>query len=77
MIGAAFLFLSNMSGTHDIGDAAATFNGTGADDKGGWCVAGAGDITGDGLLDLAVTSAKADGESTNSGVVFLIPGFGI
>ncbi len=56
----------------DLNDADAILLGGSAGEEAGYCVAGAGDVDGDGLPDLLVGAAYADWEPLDAGAAYLI-----
>jgi hypothetical protein len=42
----------------------------------GYGLVGGADLTGDGVLDLGVSAAGADGDQANAGVFYVLPGGG-
>ena len=71
--GAAYLWYGPVSGSHDFGDADATFLGPEADNGSGLGLAlgAVGDGNGDGLDDLALGAWRENTNGTNSGAVYL------
>jgi len=75
--GAVYIYLGDTGGwssTLGVGDADASYLGTGASQYLGSAVAGAGDIDGDGTHDFLATASDYDGDSANTGGVFLFYG---
>ncbi len=73
--GAVWLLSGPLSAGGDVDSLAwGLLVGEDADDRAGSAVAGAGDINGDGWLDLVVGASNADPASTRSGSVYLVHG---
>jgi hypothetical protein len=73
--GASFLFYGPLSGSLDDTDADAQFLGNSGSDTAGGSSA-AGDLTGDGVLDLLIGAYGEDGDATGSGSAWIVPGSG-
>ena len=75
--GTAYLVTGPIAGTSYVSDAArATFCGDGSSVKAGAALAGGVDITGDGMLDLLVGARGDDGDASDAGAVYIVPGLG-
>ncbi len=61
-------------GVHDLGDADVILVAEAIDDHVGLAIAGGGDLTGDGIDDLAIGAPFRDGGAIDSGSVYLIEG---
>jgi hypothetical protein len=71
--GAAYLVSGPVTANFGLESATARVTG-GVADRVGAAVAGAGDLDGDGLADLAVTADRADIGALNGGVVYILSG---
>ena len=76
--GAAYLWSGPVTGDHSLADAAATLQGTQADDRAGRAVAGVGDLDSDGMDDLLVGAATECSSSSTgasvTGAAYLVHG---
>ena len=73
--GAVYLLCDAPAGTHSLGEATARLLGETAGDHAGQYVAGPGDVTGDGVPDIAVGAPDADqGSGVQVGAVYLVSG---
>lgn len=73
--GAAYLFLGSSTGLNT--SPASTVNGlVGIEDRFGWCVAGAGDVNGDGFSDVIIGAWGTPVGGTNKGQAYLYLGNG-
>ncbi|MEM9273561.1 MAG: putative Ig domain-containing protein, partial [Cyanobacteria bacterium P01_F01_bin.143] len=63
------LELSSLDGSNGF-----VINGIAADDWSGWSVSGAGDVNGDGIADLIISSVYADPNSSKSGESYVVFG---
>ncbi len=72
--GAVYLFPGTVSGTVTAADATAMLLGNAHEDNAGVSVAGAGDVDGDGQVDLVVGANHADDAGAGAGVVYLLLG---
>ncbi len=72
--GGAFVFFGPVTGDTDASAADAILEGERASDNAGMRVAGAGDVDGDGLIDLLVGATGSDTSATTAGAVYLILG---
>jgi hypothetical protein len=72
--GAAWLFAGPLAGSLGTGAARATLTGELAGDRAGTAVAGAGDVNGDGLMDLLVGASYEDAAGTSAGAGYLLLG---
>ena len=70
--GQVYVWTGLVSGDLDLADATTIINGVAEGDAFGWEQSGAGDVDGDGYLDLAVSSVKANG-AMGAGWLFLGP----
>ena len=70
--GAAFVFFGSPTGPSLVPDW--SFEGTGAVDKLGLMVAGAGDVNGDGFADVITGASGFDNENGNEGVAYIFFG---
>ncbi len=75
--GAAYLLYGPLSGGDGLDGADAVFYGTSAGDLAGTAVSGAGDVDGDGFLDLLMGGPAADGAETSSGAAWVVLGSGM
>ncbi|MCB9742857.1 MAG: FG-GAP repeat protein [Alphaproteobacteria bacterium] len=73
--GAAYIFYGPV-GSGDAADADVKLTGASANDAAGYHVAGA-DLDGDGVRDVLVSAVEGDGNSNDSGVVYLVSGSGL
>jgi hypothetical protein len=71
--GAVFVFYGSVRGSHGLDDADVRFVAPSASFSAGFGMAG-GDVTGDGLPDLLLSGATANGDEAGSGAVFVFPG---
>ncbi len=71
-MGAAYLFLGPISGTHPLSDATAILRGEAAGDRTGIAVAFAGDVNADGFADLLVGGNDTSG--ADAGAAYLVLG---
>ncbi len=75
--GAAYLITETVRGTQYVTDSAqATFLGDGTYHGAGAGLAGGFDLTGDGMLDLLVSAAGANGEEAGAGATYIVPALG-
>ncbi len=74
--GAVFLWNGPVTGSYANSEADAIFRGEASGDEAGQSVAGAGDLDGDGYLDILISAPKADADSskTNVGSTYLLLG---
>jgi hypothetical protein len=73
--GAAYLFVGPSDPTWlTLEDAELAMQGESPDDLGGWSVAGAGDLTGDGQSDLLVGAVGRTTTGTDGGAVYVVSG---
>ncbi len=72
--GVAYLVRGPVSGTLSLSAADATFAGEEADDQAGRVVAAAGDVDGDGEMDLLIGAYSADPGFNNAGAAYLMYG---
>jgi hypothetical protein len=72
--GSAYVVFGPIFGTHSLADADLRIRGAAAYDYLGMAVAGAGDVTGDGLDDVLVGAYGHDGGGMNSGAAYVVPG---
>jgi len=72
--GAAYLILGPATASLALSSADAKYVGESKGDEAGKTVAGLGDINGDGLGDLAITSVFDDDGGTNAGAVYVLLG---
>jgi len=72
--GAGFLFYAPLSGAMDLTDADAVFVGEEAGDNAGDCVAGAGDINGDGFDDVLIGAFLQGAGGAEAGAAYLLLG---
>ncbi|MCB9762237.1 MAG: FG-GAP repeat protein [Alphaproteobacteria bacterium] len=70
--GAAYLLFGPTQGRTGLKDAATTFIGEHPDSRAGFALSGAGDVDGDGLLDLLVGAKWVDYRTTGVGRTYLI-----
>ncbi|MCK6529339.1 FG-GAP-like repeat-containing protein [Myxococcota bacterium] len=72
--GSAYLVGAADRGPVPLGEARARMRGEAAGDRAGFGVAAAGDVDGDGLADVLVSAAYANGGGSDSGTVYLLYG---
>ena len=72
--GAAYLVLGPLTGTSNLANAAARYDGEAAGDHAGHVVSSAGDIDGDGEIDLLVGAPQADSNGEDAGTAYLVLG---
>jgi Putative metal-binding motif len=72
--GAAYLVYGPFSGDESLADAEGILLGTGSQEQVGASVGSAGDVDGDGSIDLMVGGPTVDGSARDSGVVVLFYG---
>jgi len=72
--GAAYLFLGPVLGVQSLDTAYAWFLGEAPGDQAGRTVGTAGDVNGDGQLDLLVGAPSADHSATSAGTIYLVYG---
>ena len=75
-IGAGYAILGPISGSLTVSDCDIAVVGTQANDYAGDSIAGAGDVTQDGIDDFLVGVPGSDDNADNGGAVFLVPGGG-
>ncbi len=72
--GTAYVFTGIASGALTTDDATTSVEGAAASDYVGYCVAGPGDVTGDGTPDAMIGAYAHDASGTGSGAVAIIAG---
>lgn len=72
--GAAFLFRGPVAGVYTAADADAALLGIGADDGAGLGISRAGDVSGDGVEDVAVSAPELGWMGDSLGAVYLVIG---
>ncbi len=72
--GAAYLIHGPVTGTANLDEADAIFDGEGAGDWAGRAVASAGDVDGDGYADILIGAILDDEAGNNAGAVYLFYG---
>lgn len=76
-VGRVYLVLAPAPGTLDLRDADVSWSGTSPGDATGIHVGSAGDLDGDGLVELLVSSAGDDTGATDGGLVSIVFGGGL
>ena len=71
--GAAWVLLGPLSGMHTVEDGASVLRGVAAGDRAGTSVSVAGDVDGDGRVELLVGAPWAEGAEAGAGVAYLAP----
>ncbi len=72
--GSAYIVFGPIHGTHSLGVADVRLRGVAAYDYAGMAVAGAGDVTGDGLDDVIVGAYGHDAGGLDAGAAWIVPG---
>ncbi len=72
--GTAYLLLGPVTGTVDLANADAKYVGEEEDDRAGWSVSTAGDVDGDGYVDMLVGAEGHDAGGPFAGAAYLLLG---
>jgi len=72
--GVVYLVTQHAEGQESLNSVSIRLTGAGRNDEAGYDVAGPGDVDGDGVNDVLVGAATADGGASNSGIAYLVLG---